>query len=193
MFPSSTRYCRPISIEFVRETADTTRHEYNRMITEISQLHPFVVNAGSIQLSITFELIMTMADGKTTNTTSAQRCYFCSSTSAEFNNIDKMLEKPFNKDFLDLGLSSLHCWIISFECFLHIAYRLGFCKWTKTGYINQFNSTKQRIQKEFFAKLGLHVDKPRTGFGNSNNGNTARRFFSNAEVSSEITEDFEHC
>lgn len=46
---------------------------------------------------------------------------------------------------------------------------------------------KLRIQKEFKDKLGLLVDKPKPGFGNSNDGNTARCFFQNSEISAEIT------
>lgn len=46
---------------------------------------------------------------------------------------------------------------------------------------------KARIQKEFRERSGLIVDVPKPGFGNSNDGNTARRFFKNAEVSAEIT------
>ena len=59
--------------------------------------------------------------------------------------------------------------------------------WIKTAHIDQINYEKSRIQKKFFSKLGLHVDKPRSDFGTSNNGNTVRKFFENAEVSSEIT------
>lgn len=36
-------------------------------------------------------------------------------------------------------------------------------------------------------ELGLHVDEVRIGGGNSNDGNTARRFFREAERSAEIT------
>lgn len=190
-YPSSTRYCRPVFIQLVKETADTTRQECERMNAEISKLHQFILKVDETQLTVTFDLIMSMIDGKTinaiTHTTSAQRCYLCKSTSSEFNNVDKMVKKPVNRNHLDLGLSSLHCWIRCFECLLHIAYRLSFCKWVKTAHIDQFNSTKKRIQNDFFSRLGLHIDKPRSGFGTSNNGNTARRFFANAEVSSEIT------
>ena len=35
--------------------------------------------------------------------------------------------------------------------------------------------------------MGLHIDRPKPGYGNSNDGNTARFFFGKAEVSSEIT------
>ena len=47
---------------------------------------------------------------------------------------------------------------------------------------------KKRIQAEFREKTGLLVDEPRDGGrGNSNDGNTARKFFSNPSLASEIT------
>lgn len=36
---------------------------------------------------------------------------------------------------------------------------------------------KKRIQKEMKQQLGLNVDRPSQGAGNTNCGNTARRFF----------------
>lgn len=35
--------------------------------------------------------------------------------------------------------------------------------------------------------MGLLVDMPKCGFGTTNDGNTARRFFENPELSSNIT------
>ena len=77
--------------------------------------------------------------------------------------------------------------------------------------MEEYNNAKVRIQNSFFQQHGLHVDKPRAKFGNSNDGkmtfsicltlgffnlntislllstgNTARRFFKNAEISSQI-------
>ncbi|KAL4113959.1 hypothetical protein QTP88_017505 [Uroleucon formosanum] len=46
---------------------------------------------------------------------------------------------------------------------------------------------KKRIQEDFKSKLGLLVDIPKCGYGTSNDGNTARRFFENTEMSSSIT------
>jgi hypothetical protein len=46
---------------------------------------------------------------------------------------------------------------------------------------------KLKIQNEFRSRLGLLVDMPKQGFGSSNDGNTARRFFKNYKISSEIT------
>lgn len=46
---------------------------------------------------------------------------------------------------------------------------------------------KEDIQTQFKIKLGLIVDRPKPGYGSSNDGNTARRFFENAATSAEIT------
>lgn len=45
---------------------------------------------------------------------------------------------------------------------------------------------KKSIQKEFWTKMGLQVDKVRPGFGNTNDGNTARRYFNSPEESAAI-------
>jgi hypothetical protein len=49
------------------------------------------------------------------------------------------------------------------------------------------NQRKRKIQAQFREKLSL-VDIPKQGFGNTNDGNTARRAFENAEVFAEITD-----
>lgn len=46
---------------------------------------------------------------------------------------------------------------------------------------------KTKIQDDFRKRLGLLIDVPKPGFGSSNDGNTARRFFKNHKISSEIT------
>jgi len=50
-----------------------------------------------------------------------------------------------------------------------------------------FIKNKERIQSEFRVKLGLIVDRVKTGYGTSNDGNTARKFFRNPEISADIT------
>lgn len=47
--------------------------------------------------------------------------------------------------------------------------------------------TKEKIQKAFKDELGLLVDIPKAGFGNTNDSNTSRRFFAHPECSSQIT------
>jgi hypothetical protein len=94
-----------------------------------------------------------------------------------------------NVDNFRLGLSTLHAWIRCFECLLHISYRLEVKKWQLRDAILKENvkNRSKNIQQLFKIKMGLIVDKPKPGYGNSNDGNTARKFFLNPELSAEIT------
>ena len=49
------------------------------------------------------------------------------------------------------------------------------------------NARKKQIQDRFKKEMGLIVDVPKQGFGTSNDGNTARRFFSNPRLAAAIT------
>lgn len=51
----------------------------------------------------------------------------------------------------------------------------------------QTDVRKKEIQKLFKEKTGLIIDKPKPGFGISHDGNTARRFFQDCKLTSEIT------
>ncbi|KAK4883557.1 hypothetical protein RN001_006876 [Aquatica leii] len=93
--PSSPRYCRPIRIRFVKETADITKEEISYIENKINLLEP-----------------------------------------------------------------------------------------TQKQIVQQ---KKKEIQEEFRTKLGLIVDVLKAGFGNSNDGNTSRRFFADHELSASIT------
>lgn len=68
---------------------------------------------------------------------------------------------------------------------LHIIY-LFENGWQKKTEKKQKLAEKQRIQNEF-RKLGLIIDVPRQGSGTSNDGNTARWFFSDPNTTSQIT------
>lgn len=65
--PSSTKHCRPVCLQLIKETTDETIKEHKRMEKEIENLVPFSYSVGDYNLSIQFQLIMTMIDGKTIN------------------------------------------------------------------------------------------------------------------------------
>jgi len=51
-----------------------------------------------------------------------------------------------------------------------------------------FRDRKTQIQADFRAQMELHVEQPRSGgSGTSNDGNTARIFFSDTKLSADIT------
>lgn len=191
--PSSTRYCRPLKIEFIKESSEVSIAEKNRVTEEIGNLKKSKTICDGKSIEVEHALLFTMVDGKVCNaitqTTSTQKCYICSATSKDFNNIDKMVKREIHTDNLSFGLSILHGWIRFFECLLHLSYKLPVEKWQVRNDLekNIVAENKKRIQNEFKKRCGLIVDVPKPGFGNSNDGNTARRFFREAEVSAEIT------
>lgn len=64
------------------------------------------------------------------------------------------------------------------ECLLHLAYRLDFKRWRASSVVDKarVEARKTLTQEKFLTQLGLKFDFPRQGSGNSNDGNTARRF-----------------
>lgn len=105
------------------------------------------------------------------------------------NDLSKVSAKPENEDAFQYGLCTLHAWIRFMETVLHISYNLSFKKWSATIPENKIKKEekKKNVQSRFRNELGLHIDKPRQGAGNSNDGNTARRFFSNYQCTANIT------
>lgn len=75
------------------------------------------------------------------------------------------------------------------ECLLHIAYRIDIKTWQVRGEDNKKKVLQRKIdiQNKFKSITGLLIDIPKQTSGNTNDGNTARRFFRNAEVSAQIT------
>ncbi|XP_022828240.1 uncharacterized protein LOC111357680 isoform X1 [Spodoptera litura] len=189
--PSSTTYCRPIKFIFAKETKELTTTETQKVLDEVSQLLPTLCNVAGSQISVNHKFLLTMTDGKIcnalTDTLSAQKCYICGATPLMMN--DESKDFPPKEDNLSFGLSTLHAWIRSFECLLHISYRLDFKKWQARSKADKdhLKLRSEIIKDKFKKELGLIVDKPKPGYGNSNDGNTARRFFSNAALSAEIT------
>jgi hypothetical protein len=179
--PSSVLYCRPIKFIFVKETPTLVTSEKNDMDIQINNLVPHIFTIDGVPVEVIFELLFTMIDGSICNiisgTNSTQTCYICGCTPKDMNKEVSEKHQP-NPAVYKFGLSTLHCIIRSFECLLHISYRLGIKTWQVRGEEskNIFAETKARIQREFKEKMGLIVDKPKPGFGSTNDGNTARRF-----------------
>lgn len=192
--PSSTRFCRPIRMQFRHETTELSVMEKQYIDQQISVLQATKLKIALGEVFVKHTLYFTMIDGKLCNAVtenpSTQRCYLCNLTCKDFNNIDKILkQKITDESRYQFGLSSLHAWIRFFECLLHLSYKMDFKQWQARGKENKekLANTKKRIQDLFFKEMGLVVDRPKPGFGSTNDGNTARRFFENPSKSSEIT------
>lgn len=187
--PSSTRYCRPIKFQFIKESSVTVKNEVTEMETEIQNL---VVTTADNSVLIRHDLLMTMIDGKIrtiiSDTPSSSTCPICLAKPSELNELDRVTKKPVREDIYKYGFSSLHMWIRCMEYLLHVAYNMEFKTWIAKGDNKTLKEQrKKKIQDDFRNELGIIVDVVKQGVGTSNDGNTARAFFHNYEISATVT------
>jgi len=190
---SSTKFCRPLRFRFVKETEEVLKSEVAIIKKQINELLPTNLEFGGIPLSVQAQFIETMVDGKVCNVLadkrSTQKCYICGATSKDMNQLDVVKSKKCEEQYFCWGLSTLHTYIRSMECLLHISYKLGIKKWQARSQEEKelVASRKKEIIDKFKNDTGLILDTPKQGGGNTNDGNSARRFFPNSSLKSNIT------
>ncbi|KAE9522419.1 hypothetical protein AGLY_017178 [Aphis glycines] len=126
---SSTRFCRPIKFDFIKETVKSTQEGVEAVKSEIINLHPTIYLRGIEEVKIKHTMIFSMIDGKVANSvtqTSSQTCFICGCTPKDMNKFDNMDKYPVKPETFSYGLSTLHAYIRFLECILHISYRLDF-------------------------------------------------------------------
>lgn len=189
--PSSIRFCRPIRIRFVSETKDITKEEIAYIHNQANSLEKTILQTNDGIVKIKYTMLLTMVDGKVcnaaTDTASTMRCYICGQTAKDFNKLLNVEE--INVEALQFGLSILHARIRFFESLLHLVYKLPLKKWQARTQAEKdiVKERKATIQKMFREEMGLLVDVPKAGFGNTNDDNTSRRFFADPDTSARIT------
>lgn len=194
--PQSVRFCRPLKIEIAKESTSHVLAEKNNLDLQIQKLLPFVYTEfNDRQITVSYDLHMTLIDGKVLNilsgTNSCQCCSICGAKPTQFLTTKNIRSDIFQvkSDALQYGVSPLHAWIRFMEFVLKISYKLEIQKWRATTAKDKEKVLlrKHTIQKRFFDEMGLLVDKPKqNGFGSTNDGNTARRAFSNIHLMSSI-------
>jgi hypothetical protein len=191
--PSSQRFCRPIRFQLKKETFEVVNTEVQYIDSQILTLLPTEVTVLGCRIDVRHELLLTMIHGKIcnaqTSTSSSQRCYVCGATPKEMNNQVTTKDKEVNFKSFSFGLSTLHAWIRFFECLLHIAYRIDIKKLqVRAEDQERFTRRKTLIQEKFKRQMCLLVDVPKPGGSETtNDGNTARRVFSDLALSAGIT------
>lgn len=121
------------------------------------------------------------------DTASSQACNVCKATPKILNDLEKLKNRVCNEDTFKYGIPVLHAHIRCYEYLLHISYKLELQKWQARGDSAKEEVKKGEIATKFYEQMGLVVDQPKQGRGNSNDGNTARKFFKNPSLVSEIT------
>lgn len=190
---SSTRFCIPIKIEFIKESKNVITRENEYIEQQIDALLPTHLEINGKTILVFHNLLKTMLDGKVANAIagnpSTQSCYICKISPKDLNNLDKVHKQRCNFTTYNYGLSTLHAHIRFFECILHIAYRLDIKTWQVRGSENKalYEAKKKEIISRFRQECGLLIDTVKQGAGNTNDGNCARRFFKNPQKAAVIT------
>lgn len=168
--PSSTTLCRPIRLEFVRESDEYTLKVKQEMDHQIQNLRPTTITVNEFScVEIHHELVCSMIEGKVCNavteTKSSQTCCVCNATPKQMNNLELLSKREKRTDNYKYGLSTLHAWIRFLECVLHISYNLPFQKWStrKADHKVLRAERKAKIQEDFRAKTGLLIDVVKQG------------------------------
>ena len=176
---NSSHFCRPLHLQFKKESKELSNEEFNNLKAELLSLEPFMVilenSEGSmVRLKVTFKIDFTMFDGKVINaltgTASTQSCNICGAKPSDMNFVNKLKTKEVNLDACKLGLSSLHCWIRGFEYILHLGYKLDNKKHQARTPEEKLSvqMRKETMQRRFKEDMGLVVDVPKQMHGNSN-------------------------
>ncbi|XP_037037553.1 uncharacterized protein LOC119075260 [Bradysia coprophila] len=191
----SPRYCRPIKFMFAKECKELTNTEVQKIKEQIDDLESSMISIAEKRFFVKHKLFLSMVDGKTcayvTNTDSSTSYVVCKATPNEMSDVDALSLKTVDETVYDFGLSPLHAKIRFMEFVLHLGYNMTFKNYyatVKNGYATEKSQNKARIQKGFKEEMGLSVDFVRQGSGTSNDGNTARRFFANPDVTARITQ-----
>lgn len=190
--PSSTKLCRLLKFDFVKESKEKILLEIESIKKEIEKLRPSEVEVSGKKFRVKHNLLCTMVDGKVCQAltdTSSSNYTICKATPKEMNDLEKVKERVVNISAYQYGLQTLHAWIRFMECVLHVSYRIAFKKWICKDIEHKelLKKSKTQIQNELRKKLGILVDVTKQGCGSINDGNTARIFFRNFKVVSEIT------
>lgn len=197
--PQSYRSCRPIHIQYRKETTELILSEQKWIEDQIKCLQPLVAyTSRGHKITAECDLHLTIIDGKVLNvitrTSSQLRCPYCKVTSIEFNNLDVVYSKPTQKELLKFGLSPMHAFIRVLEFLLRLSYKNdpavhGVYRVRKESQESAIIAErKHRIQTEIRRRLGLLVDVVKPNAGTTNDGNTARKLLSdkNRDVFAEI-------
>ena len=105
--PSSSHFCRPLSLKYKRETKEVSQEEEMILREQMDSLSHHDIslslgNEGTALVSFRYNVEMTMLDGKAvnalTNTLSTQSCNVCGAKPSEMNNLKVIRKKVPNKN-----------------------------------------------------------------------------------------------
>ena len=192
--PNSPFICRNLVFSFTKETDDVTYEHYVSIKSQIAELEDLQLVVNNQQFTLlaapsTYET--TMYDGKsvvaitrklTGRAVSTQSCQLCFKQPNNFQNASPNEScDDIDSTLVKLGISCLHMWIRCMEYLFNISIRRQIDHRVSMTSV-EFKQHKEHLQSLFRQRLQLDVFKVKPGAGNTNDGNTARKFFNSDET-----------
>eukprot|EP00733_Pompholyxophrys_punicea_P001198 Pompholyxophrys_punicea_v1_NODE_541_length_1718_cov_135.763680.p1 type:complete len:271 gc:universal NODE_541_length_1718_cov_135.763680:1395-583(-) len=165
--PSSEKFCRPLRLQFLKESGTVNKEEEQFWKAQISSLLPTKVVHKQQEIEIQHRLIMTMIDGKVVSHLTdihTTNCTLCGATPSMMNQLEVVKKRPVDLKSFDYGLSSMHLWIRLLDYMWNVAIKLPFQKGRSNKSIEvALKEREHALQEEMFAKLGLIINVPKSG------------------------------
>ncbi|XP_062559133.1 uncharacterized protein LOC134223925 isoform X1 [Armigeres subalbatus] len=114
--PQSIRFCRPIMLEFIKESKEMVLNTKRYIENQISELVPVKIQLSNDEfVLVDFIFVMSMIDGKVlnyvTDTSSMSNCPICGATPNVMSDIKLEAGYESNENALHYGKSPLHAWM----------------------------------------------------------------------------------
>ena len=190
-FANSSSGMRPLRISFEPESVENVHVEHERITREAAAVTPIDIDEG---VSVAFEDFPTLFDGKALayiHGEASQVCHLCGHGPVDMSIPGKPhpITNPKGKRN---GLTNLHAGPRFMEFCLHISYYLWWLRWSiryaDEGQRQDIDDRKCSVHWVLYFFLGILVDKVKKSGGTSNDGNTARAFFENPELTADLLE-----
>ena len=167
------------------------KHQWNKKLNTFNLAITDTETSANLIVEIMHKLHLTMVDQKVfnalTDTKSSMRCYVCSATHPNNSTICPTSHTPrMTLTSMEFHHSTNGFVVSRCSYTFHTEYKL-LQKWQNPSADQAKVSAKKKlIHNRFKAELGLGVDEPKEGAGNTNDGNTGQRTFGQEEKFTKI-------
>ena len=189
---SSPYICRPVQIYAQKETIELSKKVQKSILEQIEKISTIHVEYDGDIYDFEPEFINSMVDGKVVNCfegiTWTKKCYLCLKGGKELNDMAPGSISMCSMTKYQYGAQPLHALIRSLDFILDLAYKLPNSHiLDKKERVNAQKDTKRQIHDRYYQVKGLNIDMPYQQSGNTNDGNMARKVFSDVKFFSEAT------
>ena len=187
--PQSTHSCRPIQLEFQKESEAYIKQTKKNIDEQIEDLPTHLLKMHNGQnLAISYRFYFTMIDGKVMNvvtgTRSAQNCPFCGATPTQMRNMNMIGKFKVKNNVFEFSIQPMHSTMNTVKNLYNISYREGINKQQirKEDDKTKFKETKKEVQERMRDAFHVRINEPRSGgAGTSDTAAVARKLLKEPE------------